>query len=130
MAVALNPDGTRAVTASKDGTLRLWNLDVRYHMQEDPKLLLKAPLPLPSGRCYRSLHWGPSGMLAGVLPGGEVHFLWASELRLVESLQSHDGEVTALAWAPKVMSFEGEDVAVLATSSNDRRVRLWRSPSP
>jgi WD40 repeat protein len=39
-AVALSPDGTRAVTASKDGTLRVWNIDVRYAQQEDPRTLL------------------------------------------------------------------------------------------
>lgn len=33
MAVALNAEGSRAVTISKDGTLRVWNLAVRYHMQ-------------------------------------------------------------------------------------------------
>ncbi len=33
MCTALNADGTRAVTASLDGTLRVWNLAVRYHMQ-------------------------------------------------------------------------------------------------
>ncbi len=33
MSVALNHEGTRAVTASKDGTLRVWNLAVRYHMR-------------------------------------------------------------------------------------------------
>jgi WD40 repeat protein len=33
MAAAFNPDGTKAVTASKDGTLRLWNINVRYHLR-------------------------------------------------------------------------------------------------
>jgi len=29
------------VTASKDGTWRVWNINVRYHQQEDPKNLLQ-----------------------------------------------------------------------------------------
>ena len=29
------------VTASKDGTWRVWNINVRYHQQEDPKTLLQ-----------------------------------------------------------------------------------------
>jgi WD40 repeat protein len=33
MAVAFNPDGTRAITASKDGTLRIWKTDVRYALR-------------------------------------------------------------------------------------------------
>ena len=30
----------RTVTASGDGTLRVWNIDVRYSMSEDPKTML------------------------------------------------------------------------------------------
>jgi WD40 repeat protein len=33
MSVAFSPDGGRAVTASKDGTMRIWNTAVRYHLQ-------------------------------------------------------------------------------------------------
>jgi WD40 repeat protein len=37
MSVALRPDGTRAATASEDGTLRVWNLAVRYQLQVRPR---------------------------------------------------------------------------------------------
>ena len=33
MCAAISPDGTRAATASEDGTLRVWKLDVRYALQ-------------------------------------------------------------------------------------------------
>ena len=38
-AVAFSPDASRAVTASKDGHLIVWNLDVRYQLHEDAKQL-------------------------------------------------------------------------------------------
>jgi WD40 repeat protein len=41
MCVSFSPDSKRVVSASEDGTLRVWNIDVRYHMSEDPKVLLK-----------------------------------------------------------------------------------------
>lgn len=41
MGVSFSPDSKRVVTASEDGTLRVWNIEVRYHMSEDPKVLLK-----------------------------------------------------------------------------------------
>ena len=40
MTAAFSPDNKRAVTASKDLTLRIWNIDVRYSLSEDPKTLL------------------------------------------------------------------------------------------
>eukprot|EP00878_Enallax_costatus_P041432 GHUV01048209.1.p1 GENE.GHUV01048209.1~~GHUV01048209.1.p1 ORF type:complete len:101 (-),score=11.58 GHUV01048209.1:312-614(-) len=37
MSVAFNADGSRTITASKDGTLRIWNTAVRYHLQVCPR---------------------------------------------------------------------------------------------
>ena len=39
--LAFAPDATKMVTASKDGTWRVWNINIRYHQQEDPKTLLQ-----------------------------------------------------------------------------------------
>lgn len=36
------------VTSSKDGTWRVWNIDVRFHQQEDPKCLLQQPQEVPA----------------------------------------------------------------------------------
>ena len=33
MSAAINPEGTRAATASEDGSIRIWKLDVRYQLQ-------------------------------------------------------------------------------------------------
>ena len=40
MSVALSTDSRKAVTVSQDGTLRVWNIDVRYTFSEDAKTLL------------------------------------------------------------------------------------------
>ena len=37
--MAFSPDSKRAMTASKDGTYKLWSLDVRYQLNEDAKCL-------------------------------------------------------------------------------------------
>ena len=40
LCLTFSPDATKMVTASKDGTWRVWNIDVRYHQQEDAKCML------------------------------------------------------------------------------------------
>ena len=48
-AVGFSWDSTKIVTASKDGFLIVWNIDVRYKLSEDPKLIHKVyPLSLVS----------------------------------------------------------------------------------
>ena len=42
--VGFSGDSYKAVTASMDGTLAIWNIDVRYHLNEDAKRVLKARL--------------------------------------------------------------------------------------
>jgi WD40 repeat protein len=37
MCAAISADNKRAVTASKDGMLRVWDINVRYELEEDPK---------------------------------------------------------------------------------------------
>ncbi|GJP79345.1 hypothetical protein CLOP_g9588 [Closterium sp. NIES-67] len=47
--LAFTWDSKGMVTASKDGTIKIWNIDVRYHLDEDPKCRHTFPiLPLPS----------------------------------------------------------------------------------
>ena len=41
LCLAFAPNATKMVTASKDGTCHVWNVNVRYHQQEDPKTLLQ-----------------------------------------------------------------------------------------
>lgn len=38
LALSFSPEGSRVVTASKDGTWAVWNIDVRYALDEDPKV--------------------------------------------------------------------------------------------
>jgi hypothetical protein len=42
--------------------------------QEDPKTLLKVDLPLPKGKVFEQLAWGPDGTIAASL-GEHIHFI-------------------------------------------------------
>lgn len=125
MCIAFSPDGKKVATASKDGTLRIWNIDVRYALEEDPKTLKVIAIPLPNGRCYDHLAFGPSSVLAASYEGN-IHFInWNNGEVVANVIGAHDASITAMKWAPGL--FKG-GMAVLATASKDKRLRLWRSP--
>ncbi|KAK9839144.1 hypothetical protein WJX74_010445 [Apatococcus lobatus] len=128
MCVAFSPDSTRAAIASQDGTWSVWNIDVRFRQQEDPKRLLQQPQEVPSSQCYSHLAYGARHVLAAVY-GSTLHFLNAESGQLLESIpDAHDQAITALQWAPQ----QSDDKAPwsLATASKDRKLRLWRMPEP
>jgi WD40 repeat protein len=60
-----------------------------------------------------------------------LHPLMHACFQVLEVLHAHDGRITSLVWSPVLLSVPGADepVAVLASSSSDRRVRIWRSPA-
>lgn len=47
--ISFSSDETRAVTSSKDGTARVWKLDVRWDVGEDPRTLVEIPTGLSEG---------------------------------------------------------------------------------
>ncbi|GFR51981.1 hypothetical protein Agub_g14508 [Astrephomene gubernaculifera] len=142
--VGLSYDNCRAATAGKDGMLKVWNIDVRYELSEDPKVLLAIPMPLPEGRIYQHLAFGPPGSdLLAASHEGVVHLLNLRSGELVERIAAHDGPITCMRWCPlprKLLpggaaagaagaaAAAGAVVFVLATASRDKRVRLWRAP--
>eukprot|EP00878_Enallax_costatus_P010560 GHUV01011027.1.p1 GENE.GHUV01011027.1~~GHUV01011027.1.p1 ORF type:complete len:367 (+),score=82.44 GHUV01011027.1:462-1562(+) len=126
MSVAFNADGSRTITASKDGTLRIWNTAVRYHLQEDPKQLLK--VDLPKGQVFERMAWGPDGTIAAAI-GGQIHFIDSKTGKTLEVLHAHESHITCMCWCPQFLQLTGNaPIAVLASSSTDRRLRIWKSP--
>lgn len=130
-AVAISQDNRRAATCSKDGMLKVWNIDVRFHLSEDPKVLLSVPMALPDGRAYQHLAFGPpaTGLLAACHEG-TVHLLSAATGELLERIDAHDLTISCIRWAPAARKGEGgRPVWAFATASRDKRVRIWRAPA-
>ncbi|DBB17019.1 hypothetical protein WJX82_010063 [Trebouxia sp. C0006] len=128
LCLAFAPDATKMVTASKDGTWRVWNINVRYHQQEDPKTLLQRQQEVPSGKAYTQLAWGPHGLLAAACDSS-IHFLDPITGSIVDAIDgAHDTAVLSMEWAPTTIPVGSQQVAVLATAGDDRKVRLWQSP--
>lgn len=49
---------------------------------------------------------------------------------LLERIDAHDSTITSIRWCPVPRPLGGEQapVFVFATSSRDKRVRVWRAP--
>lgn len=129
LSLDFSPDLTKMVTASADSQLKTWNINVRYHMNEDAKVLTSAFMALPNGQAYARLAWGPDGFIAGC-HGSMVHILDARTGEVVDRIEAaHDGEVLCLQWSPVKLAGPQGMKGVLATGGADGRVRLWWAPT-
>ncbi|MFE6776682.1 WD40 repeat domain-containing protein [Streptomyces sp. NPDC057702] len=117
-AVAFSPDGRLLVSASQDGTLRLWDSTTSGHRRP-----VGRPLAAHGERGPRSLAFSPDGRLLASGGHDNTVRLWdvsapARGLRPVgRVLGGHTDGVISLAFSP--------DGHVLASGSDDGTVRRW-----
>jgi len=129
-AIDFSPDGSKAVTASEDGTLRIWNINVRYNMQEDPKQLLVVGSPLPASQVISRLAWGRSGHIVA-LSSKDIYILDSRSGSVVETIfGAHSGVINDVCWCPRKVQGAQGLMHVFATAGADGKVRLWRAPWP
>ncbi len=108
---AFSPDGSRAVTASLDGTARLWN-----STNGEPST---GVLAHPSG--VTCVGFTPDGQrLASGCKDGSVRFWKVHDGAPVGPVLRHDDWVNVVAFSP--------DGSLLLTASDDATARVWRMP--
>ncbi|KAL5792573.1 hypothetical protein ACOSP7_001167 [Xanthoceras sorbifolium] len=130
--LCFSPNSEQIITASKDGSIRIWNINVRYHLSEDPKTLKVVPIPLRADVAlhYDHLCLSPDGRILAASHGSTLQWLNLETGELLDTAdKAHDGEITSLAWAPKTIPMGNEQKLVLATASVDKKVKLWVAPS-
>ncbi|KAG6435676.1 hypothetical protein SASPL_100551 [Salvia splendens] len=143
--LCFSPNSEQIITASKDGTIRIWNINVRYHMDEDPKTLKVLPIPLhdENGTTlhYDLLSLSPDGKILAATHGSTLQWLCAETGQVLDVAEkAHDdqitypkkyydaGDITDMAWAPSTILMDNKQTVVLATASNDKKVKLWQAP--
>uniref|UniRef100_A0A0D6R247 Anaphase-promoting complex subunit 4 WD40 domain-containing protein n=1 Tax=Araucaria cunninghamii TaxID=56994 RepID=A0A0D6R247_ARACU len=126
-------DSERILTASKDGSMRVWNINVRYHLDEDPKCLKVFPIPLHDEKGsvmhYDRMSLSPDDKIIATAHGSNLQWLsFETGEVLDEADKAHDADITCMAWAPQPMKTENVVTTILATCSNDKKVKLWAAP--
>lgn len=149
--ISFSPDATRVATASQDGTWRMWRIDVRYELQEDPKMLYSVENPINS-TCVEPITLinldelicisltvftlsttqyrlpftvvaiSPDGATVAAATANHVLFWKAADGTLLGKVENaHSKAVSSLSWS------RGSDL--LASGSHDMTVALWKNPA-
>ncbi|KAL6322559.1 hypothetical protein AAG906_009869 [Vitis piasezkii] len=131
--LCFTPNSEQIITASKDGSIRTWNINVRYHLDEDPKTLKVFPIPLHdssgSTLLYDRLSISPDGKILAATHGSTLQWLCTETGKVLDTAdKAHDGDITCIAWAPEHLPIGDQKSLVLATSSVDKKVKLWVAP--
>lgn len=131
--LCFSPNSEQIITASKDGTIRIWNINVRYHLDEDPKTLKVFPIPLHDSKGttlhYDRLSISPDGRVLAVTHGSTLQWLSVESGEVLDTAEkAHDGDIMGIEWAPKPISIGDKKALILATASTDKKVKLWAAP--
>ncbi|KAK9749267.1 hypothetical protein RND81_02G113900 [Saponaria officinalis] len=131
--LCFTPNSEQVITASKDGTMKVWNINVRYHMDEDPKILKGFPIPLldSSGATlhYDHLSLSPDGKILAATHGPTLQWLCPETGKVLDTDEkAHDGDITCIAWALRTLPTGNSESFILATSGVDKKVKLWLAP--
>ncbi|CAK9318983.1 unnamed protein product [Citrullus colocynthis] len=132
--LCFTPNSEQIITASKDGSMRIWNINVRYHLDEDPKTLKVFPIPLHDSNGatlhYDRLSISPDGKLLAATHGSTLQWLCVETGKVLDTAEkAHDGDITWISWTPKPIPSGDKKILVLATASVDKKVKLWAAPS-
>ena len=120
--VAFSPNGKFLATASKDGTVRLFEVPGgnlittigRYDGHSKP---------------LNGVAFSPNGKLMATGSNDHTARVWNGRGKCVALLKEHSNQITAVAFSPVSGGAPWNQIFFLATASKDGTVRVWKVPA-
>lgn len=119
---SFSADSTRMATVSKDGTWKIWDIDVEFTKKQDPHLLITGIYDASFGVYNNMLiSMSPDAYVTAVAMGRSIGIFNTENGNLEELLEEvHGDDITAIAWHPSSR--------YLATAGGaDRQIRVWHN---
>jgi len=117
----ISQDARLAVTASKDGTWKLWKVDVQYPGKENPPCILT--VEHPEKKAFEMIALSPNSKYVTCITHTPLPIIYIYTItgKLIQQItESHKMRLSRLAWAP--------DSSMFTTSSEDKTVKVWSFP--
>ncbi|POM58492.1 Glucose repression regulatory protein TUP1 [Phytophthora palmivora] len=110
----------RVVTISKDASVRLWDINVRYTVQEDPKVMsaFTASGDLP----FQAVDFAPNGKILAMVRGKDLEFIRTSDNNAFCTIEDAIEDPIKRA----VFSPDGSEVLVLG--KNCKHAKIYKTP--
>ncbi|KAF0694087.1 Aste57867_15007 [Aphanomyces stellatus] len=107
------------VTTSKDGSVRLWDINVRYKLEEDPKCIKT----YTSDVVYSTVDMTANGAVIALGHGTELSFLNAETMQLVLIIaNAQDDAITRI-------QFDATGREILVQGTTSRITKVYRTPT-
>ncbi|CAK4636070.1 hypothetical protein AeMF1_014147 [Aphanomyces euteiches] len=106
------------VTSSKDGTVRLWDINVRYKLEEDPKCIRT----FTSDQVYSAVDITANGKVIALAHGTAVTFLKTENMQVVAEIpNAQEDAITRV-------EFDALGEELLVQGSGSRIVKVYHTP--
>ncbi|XP_003387911.1 PREDICTED: transducin beta-like protein 2 [Amphimedon queenslandica] len=126
VSVSFSQDSKKALTLSKDITFKLWNIDVSYSLNEDPRVLLDISLSVSipidiNSKDISTIALSPDSLVIAVAIGHSIYVFDSIIGSLLESfVDVHNAVITRLLFDPSGQY-------IVSSGGSDKFIRLWHN---
>ncbi|KAG6964890.1 hypothetical protein JG688_00007496 [Phytophthora aleatoria] len=110
----------RVVTISKDASVRQWDINVRYTVQEDPKVL--SSFNASGDQPFQATDFAPNGKMLAMVRGKDLVFVRTSDNKEFLTIDN------AIEDPIKRATFSPDGSEVLVLGKNCKHIKIYKTP--